>query len=212
MNKEVFFAEIQDSHFPSKSRYFGTHLHEFGAKGLILMSSVLLGKWGFIWAEKSVFYHKKGVHFGLKSKCFIMKKGSFWAEKSVFCHKKGVLFKLENKDGYHFSSEWGSRENTRDSLAMAEFGKPALWALDRCITKDASRKWEWISIVPAIVRLEVSEKKTSWVIYVPIVTTQILNMFNYTVTIHIWSIIVVHSIENTANTRRNSQTNGTVVK
>ncbi len=60
--------------------------------GLILMSSVLLGKWGFIWAEKSAFYHKKRIHFGLKNQCFIMKKGSFWAEKSVFCHKKGGNF------------------------------------------------------------------------------------------------------------------------
>ncbi len=70
--------------------------------GLILMSSVLLGKWVFIWAEKSVFYHKKGVHFGLKRQCFINKKRSFCSEKSVFCGKKGVIFKLENKDGYHF--------------------------------------------------------------------------------------------------------------
>ncbi len=55
---------------------------------LILISCVLLWKCGFIWAEKSVFYHNKGVHFGLKSQ--------------VFCRKKGVIFKLENKDGYHF--------------------------------------------------------------------------------------------------------------
>ncbi len=36
-----------------------------------------------------MFYHKKGVHFELKSQCFITKKGSFCAEKSVFCCKKG---------------------------------------------------------------------------------------------------------------------------
>ncbi len=56
------------------------------------MFSVLLWRWGEIWAEKSVFYHKKGVHFGLKIQCFIAKKGLFSAEKSVFCHKKGCNF------------------------------------------------------------------------------------------------------------------------
>ncbi len=35
---------------------------------------------------------KKGVHFGLKSQCFIEKKGSFRAEKSVFLHEKGGHF------------------------------------------------------------------------------------------------------------------------
>ncbi len=55
----------------------------------------------FIWAEKSVFYYTKGVHFGQKSQCFIMRNGSFWAEKSVL-PQKVVIFKLESKDGYHF--------------------------------------------------------------------------------------------------------------
>ncbi len=32
MNKEGFFEEIQDSHFPRKRGYFGTHLREFGEK------------------------------------------------------------------------------------------------------------------------------------------------------------------------------------
>ncbi len=27
------FKKIQDSHFPRKGGYFGTHLHEFGEKG-----------------------------------------------------------------------------------------------------------------------------------------------------------------------------------
>ncbi len=49
----------------------------FDKKGLIFMSSVLLWKMGFIWAEKSMFSAKKGVHFGLKSQCFITKKRSF---------------------------------------------------------------------------------------------------------------------------------------
>ncbi len=69
---------------------------------LILKSSVLPWKRGFIWADKSVFYHKKRGSLSTESECFIAKMGSFWAEKSVFCHKKGVIFKLENKDGYHF--------------------------------------------------------------------------------------------------------------
>ncbi len=32
LNKGVFFEEIQDSHFPRKRVYFGTHLCEFGEK------------------------------------------------------------------------------------------------------------------------------------------------------------------------------------
>ncbi len=56
------------------------------------MSSVLLWKWQFIWAKKSVFYHKKGVNFGLQSQCFITKKVSFWTKKSVLCRKKGGNF------------------------------------------------------------------------------------------------------------------------
>ncbi len=61
-------------------------------KGLILMSIVLL------WAEKSLFYCKKGIEFVLKSQCFIMKKGSFLAEKSVFCHKKGGHFQTGEQE------------------------------------------------------------------------------------------------------------------
>ncbi len=34
VNKWVFFEEIQDLHFPRKREYFGTHLHEFGEKGI----------------------------------------------------------------------------------------------------------------------------------------------------------------------------------
>ncbi len=39
VNKGVFF---ENSHFPRKKGYFGTHLHEFGKKGVILKSSILL--------------------------------------------------------------------------------------------------------------------------------------------------------------------------
>ncbi len=42
MNKGVYFEEIQDLHFPRKKGYFGTHLGEFGEKGVLtLMSNVL---------------------------------------------------------------------------------------------------------------------------------------------------------------------------
>ncbi len=45
-NKGVFFEEIQDSHFHRKRVYFGTHICEFG---------------------------EKGVNFGVQ--CFTLKKG-----------------------------------------------------------------------------------------------------------------------------------------
>ncbi len=61
-------------------------------KGLILISSVLLWKWGFIWAEKSVFYHEKGGSFWTEKSVFYREKGAVWAEKSVFCRKKGGNF------------------------------------------------------------------------------------------------------------------------
>ncbi len=96
VNKWVFFKKIQDLHFPRKV-YFGTHLCEFGEKGLFFKLSVLPWKGGFIWVDKSVFYHKKGAHFGLKSQCFITKKGLFWAEKLVFCHKKGGHFQTREQ-------------------------------------------------------------------------------------------------------------------
>ncbi len=103
MNKVVFFEEIQDSHFPRKREYFGTHLREFG--------------------EKGVNFDVQCFSFGLKIQCFTAKKGgSFWTETSVFYREKGVvlswkvsvllqkgvIFKLENKDGYNFF-QWGSR-------------------------------------------------------------------------------------------------------
>ncbi len=75
-NKGVFFEEIQDSHFPRKGGILVLTSMNLEKEGLILMSSVLLWKWEFIWTEKSVFYHKKGC--------------SFWTEKSVFCCEKEV--------------------------------------------------------------------------------------------------------------------------
>ncbi len=49
-NKGVFFKEIQDSHFPGKRGYFGTHLREFGAKGVNF--------------DIQCFTVKMGVHLG----------------------------------------------------------------------------------------------------------------------------------------------------
>ncbi len=108
VNKGVFFEEIQDSHFPKKKGYFGTHLLECGEKGVNVDVQCFTVKRGFIWAEKSVFYCKRG--------------GSPWTEKSVFYREKGVdlswkvclattngvIFKRRTRIGITFSSEWGS--------------------------------------------------------------------------------------------------------
>ncbi len=58
--------------------------------GILVLTSVTLEKKGVI--LMSSVTTKKGVHFWLKTQCFIAKKGSFWAEKSMFCHKKGSNF------------------------------------------------------------------------------------------------------------------------
>ncbi len=63
VNKGVFLEEIQNSHFPSKRGYYGTHLLECGEK---------LGNF-----DDQCFTSKNGVLCGLKSQCFTMKKGSF---------------------------------------------------------------------------------------------------------------------------------------
>ncbi len=91
-NKGVFFEEIQDSHFPNKRGYFGTHLHEFGEKGVnfdvqcftVKMGvhldwevSVLPQKRRFILDWKvSVLLRKRGC-FELKSQCLPQKGGNF---------------------------------------------------------------------------------------------------------------------------------------
>ncbi len=49
-NKGVFFEEMQDSHFPRKIRYFGTHFREFGEKGVNF--------------DVQCFTMKKRVHWG----------------------------------------------------------------------------------------------------------------------------------------------------
>ncbi len=95
--KGVFMGKIQDSHFPRKREYF----MNVDKKGLILMSSILLWKWGFIWAEKSVFCWKKGLIFDWKVSVLSWKRGCFELKSQCFAAKKGVIFKLENKDVYH---------------------------------------------------------------------------------------------------------------
>ncbi len=95
LNKGIVFEEIQDSHFPRKSGYFGTHLHEFGEKGVIFYVQC--------------FTVKRGVHLGGKVSVLLRKRGRFELKSRVL-PQKGVIFKLENKDGYHFSSEWGDFE------------------------------------------------------------------------------------------------------
>ncbi len=85
-----FFEEIQDSHFPGKKGYFGTHIREFGGKGVnfdvqcftVKMGvhlgckvSVLPQKRGFILDWKVGVLSRKRGRFELKSQCFHAKKG-----------------------------------------------------------------------------------------------------------------------------------------
>ncbi len=80
-NKEVFFEEIQDLHFPRKRGYFGTHLREFG---------------------------EKGVNFDVQ--CFIAKRGVILSWKvSVLLQKRGSLSNWRTRMGTTFSREWGSQ-------------------------------------------------------------------------------------------------------
>ncbi len=109
-NKGVFFEEIQDSHIPRKRGYFGTHLHEFGEKGVNF--------------DVQSFTVKNGVHLGLNVSVLLQKRGSFWTEKCVFYHEKGVVLSWKvivlpqkrgsfsnwrTRMGTNFSTEWGSR-------------------------------------------------------------------------------------------------------
>ncbi len=109
-NKWVFFEEIKESHFPRKGGILVLTSVNLEKKGVILMSSVLPWKGGFIWAKKSVFYSKK--------------RRSSWTEKSVLYREKGVVLSWKvsaltqkrgsfsnwrTRMGTTFSSEWGSR-------------------------------------------------------------------------------------------------------
>ncbi len=110
VNKGVFFEEIRIRIFLEKGGILVLTSMNLEKKGLFFMSSVLPWKGGFIWANKSVFYLKEGGSFWTQKSVLHRKKGVVLNWKvSVFAAKKGVIFKLENKDGYHFSSEWGSR-------------------------------------------------------------------------------------------------------
>ncbi len=112
VNKGVFFEEIQDSHFPRKREYFGTHLGDKGVifdvqcftvkRGIHLgwKVSVLLQKRGSVWTEKSVLSRQRGYFWW---PVFYREKGSsFRLESQCLAVKKEVIFKLEHKDGYHF--------------------------------------------------------------------------------------------------------------
>ncbi len=78
MNKGVFCEEIEDSHFPRKRGYFGTHLREFGEKGVNFDVQYFTVKKGVHLSGKVfLLLQKRGVHFGLKNQCFITKKGLF---------------------------------------------------------------------------------------------------------------------------------------
>ncbi len=95
---------------------------EFGEKGVIFYSSVLPWKGRLIWADKSVFYHKKGVHFELKCQCFIAKKGSFCPEKSVFCCKKGDHFQTGEQGCVPFFpvNEWAGIKSRQEILVNSD--------------------------------------------------------------------------------------------
>ncbi len=77
---------------------------------LILMSSVLSWKRGFIWAKKSVFYSKKGGSFWTEKSVFFCEKGVILSWKvSVLLQKMGLFSNCITRMGTTFSSEWGSR-------------------------------------------------------------------------------------------------------
>ncbi len=77
VNKRVFFEEIQDLHSPRKRGYFGTHLHEFGGKGVN--------------CDVQCFTVKRGVHLDRNVSVLPQKRRSFWNEKSVFYHENMVI-------------------------------------------------------------------------------------------------------------------------
>ncbi len=110
IHEGVLFEEIQDSHFPRKTGVFW------------YSPPWILRKGGYFLCP--VFYHENGVHLGWKvivlpqKRGFILdwkdsvllrKRDRFELKSQCFAAKKGVIFKLENKDGYLFSSEWGSQ-------------------------------------------------------------------------------------------------------
>ncbi len=116
VNKQVFYKEIQDSHFPRKRGYFGTHLLECGEKGVNFDVQCFTGKMGVHLGWKvSVLPQKRGFILDWKVSVLSWKRGCFELKSQCFDPKKGVIFKLENKDGYHFfqwESEQGQKQLT----------------------------------------------------------------------------------------------------
>ncbi len=123
-NKGVFFEEIQDSHFPRKRGYSGTHLRECGEKGVNF--------------DVQCFTLKKRVHLGWKVSVLLQKRGSFWTEKSVLYHEKGVVLSCpvsvlpQNK---------GSFSNWRTRMGTTFFSEWESRAPDVCIISDVMHVW-----------------------------------------------------------------------
>ncbi len=95
----IFFRKSRIRIFLEKVVFWYSPPWIWRKMGLILMSSVLPLRKGFI--------------LDWRISILLRKRRLFWAEKSVFCHKKGVIFKVERtRMGTTFSSEWGSWEVT----------------------------------------------------------------------------------------------------
>ncbi len=92
VSKGISFEEIQDSHFPRKRGYFGTHLCEFVEKGIIFYVQCFTVKRGVHLGWQVSVLPQKGGSFWTEKSAFYRKKGSFWAKKSMFCRKKGGNF------------------------------------------------------------------------------------------------------------------------
>ncbi len=95
VNKGVFFEEIQDFHFPRKGGILVLTSFNLLKKELILISSVLPWKRGFILDWKVRVLSRKRGRFELKSQCFDPKRGPFsnWRTRM----------------GTTFFREWGSQ-------------------------------------------------------------------------------------------------------
>ncbi len=123
-NEGVSFEEFQESHFPRKKVYFGTHLREFGEKMDYFWCPVFYCENGGSFGLKSQrFTTKKGVHFELKSQCFIAKRGYFELKSQCFA-TKGGNFQTGGQDGYHFL-QWVREPGLGPSFIMYYYAQ--LW-------------------------------------------------------------------------------------
>ncbi len=87
-------------------------------KGLILMSSVLPWKKVFIWAEKAVFYHKKGGSFSTEKLVFYRKKVFVLSWKvTVLPQKRGSFSNWRTRMGTTFPLSEGVWAGTSHQLA-----------------------------------------------------------------------------------------------